>query len=123
MVKTLLSNSGSRGLIPGQGAKIPMCLGTKRSPQRHKTSTTATNLIKTFKNGSHLPLQKMHIVTLRAATEQINIGKTSAKGLKWSSKNIYFIKKKVETEEPAPLVCHSSQATGIFSDNRLLSFR
>ena len=37
-------------------------------------------------------------------------------------KYLFYKKKKVETEEPAPLVCWSSQATGIFSDNRLLSF-
>ena len=121
MVKTLLSNAGSRGLISDQRAKIPMCLGTKRNPQRHNTSTIVTNLIKTFKNGSHLTPQKMHIVTLRATTEQINTGKISTEGLKWSSKNIYFIKKKVE--EPAPLACRSSQVNGVFSNNRLLSFR
>ena len=123
MVKTSPSNAGSRGSIPDQRAKIPMCLGTKRSPQRHNTSTIVTNLIKTFKNGPHLTPQKTHIVALRATAEQINTGKISTEGLKWSSKNIYFIKKKVETEEPAPLACRPSQVNGIFSNNRLLSFR
>ena len=55
VVKTLPSNAGGRGLIHGQGAKIPHALGPKNQNIKDKNKTrrnTVTKSIKTFKNTS-----------------------------------------------------------------------
>ena len=49
MVKTLPSNAGAAGLIPGQGTKIPHASWPKN--QTIKQKQCVTNSIKTLKNG------------------------------------------------------------------------
>ena len=51
MVKTLPSNAGGAGSIPGQGAKIPHALGPKKQNIKQKQYCNKFN--KDFKNGPH----------------------------------------------------------------------
>ena len=51
MVKTLPSNAGAAGLIPGQGAKIPRAWGPKN--QNIKQKQYCNKFSKDFKNGPH----------------------------------------------------------------------
>ena len=48
MIKTLPSNAGDVGLIPGQGAKIPHASWPKKAKHKNR-SNTVTNSIKTLK--------------------------------------------------------------------------
>ena len=50
-IKTLPSNAGDVGLIPGQGAKIPQASQPKRRNIKQKQWCNKSN--KDFKNGSH----------------------------------------------------------------------
>ena len=57
MVKTLLSNAGGTGLIPGQGAKIPHASGPKNQNIKQKQYCNKFN--KDFKkNGPHQKILK-----------------------------------------------------------------
>ena len=51
MVKTLPSNAGAAGSIPGEEAKIPRASGQKTKMQNR--SNIVTNSIKILKNGPH----------------------------------------------------------------------
>ena len=56
MVKTLPSNSGGAGLIPGRGAKIPHASGPKNQNIKQKQYCKKFN--KDFKNGPHQKKKK-----------------------------------------------------------------
>ena len=51
MVKTLPSNAGGAGSVPGQGARIPHALGPKNQNIKQKRYCNKFN--KGFKNGPH----------------------------------------------------------------------
>ena len=51
MIKTLPSNEGGAGSIPGQGAKIPYASGTEKQNIKQKQYCNKFN--KDFKNGPH----------------------------------------------------------------------
>ena len=51
VVKTLPSNAGGAGLIPGQGAKIPHALWPKHQNIKQKQCCNKFN--RNFKNGPH----------------------------------------------------------------------
>ena len=56
MVKTLLSNAGGAGSIPGQGAKIPHASRPKY--QNIKQKQYCNKFSKDFKNGPHQKKKK-----------------------------------------------------------------
>ena len=57
MVKTLPSNAGGVGLIPGQGAKIPHASGPKNQNIKQKQYCNKFN--KDLKNGPHQKKNKI----------------------------------------------------------------
>ena len=59
MVKTLPSNAGGAGSIPGQGAKIPHASGPKKKPKNIKQKQYCNKFNEDFKIGPH---QKKNLV-------------------------------------------------------------
>ena len=64
MVKTLLSNAGGAGLIPGRGTKIPHASWSKNQNVKQKQCYNKFN--EDFKNGPYQkePLKKKNLILM-----------------------------------------------------------
>ena len=84
MVKTLLSNAGGVGSIPGLGAMIPHASGPKKS-QNIKQNQYCIKSIKALKNGPH---KKKRSLKKKDKVYQINREKLINNGMIFELFNI-----------------------------------
>ena len=81
VVKTLPSNAGCAGLIPGQGAKIPHAWRPRN--QHIKQKQYCNKLNKNFKNGPHPKKKMYYLLTAFLATPSIWFAFSTGPDNKW----------------------------------------